>query len=307
MSYTHLRTQWPVILAVAVTVTTWASAFAGIRAGLLSYSPQSVALLRYATASLVLAAYALATRMPLPQWRDWPGLALLGFIGISVYNVVLNVGETHIAAGTASLIVAAAPIFVALLASIFYQERLTVISWAGIALSIVGVALISIDFRTGLELSPSALLILVAALAQSIFTTFQKPFLRRYSPLQLTATAIWAATFFLLWFLPGLWHDLQQATPAATTAVLYMGIFPGAIGYVCWAFVLSRLPASRAGTFLYLVPAVALIIAWFWLGEQPALIALLGGLLIVSGVVVVNVQRSRKAAPAAPVESSATA
>jgi drug/metabolite transporter (DMT)-like permease len=84
-----------------------------------------------------------------------------------------------------------------------------------------------------------------------------------------------------------------------------MGIFPGALGYVCWAYVLSRLPASRAGTFLYLVPAMALFIAWLWLGERPELIALAGGVLIVVGVIVVNIQRNRKpvvtasAAPAA--------
>src|SRR5262245_13629979 len=70
--------------ALLITVLTWASAFAGIRAGLAAYSPTSVALLRYATASLVLAGYALVTRMPLPCWRDWPGLALLGAVGISV-------------------------------------------------------------------------------------------------------------------------------------------------------------------------------------------------------------------------------
>lgn len=294
MNKANLVKQWPLIGAIAVTVITWASAFAGIRAGLVSYSPQSVALLRYATASLVLAVYAIATRMPLPHWRDWPGLGVLGLIGISVYNVVLNVGETHIAAGTASLIVAAAPIFVALLASFFYREHLGLISWAGIGLSILGVALISVDFHKGLDISPSALLILVAAISQSIYTTFQKPFFKRYSPIQLTATAIWAATFFLLWFLPGLLQDVQKATPTATAAVVYMGIFPGALGYVCWSYVLSRLPASRAGTFLYLVPAVALFIAWLWLGERPEVIALLGGVLIVAGVIVVNIQRNRK-------------
>jgi drug/metabolite transporter (DMT)-like permease len=74
--------------------------------------------------------------------------------------------------------------------------------------------------------------------------------------------------------------------------VIYLGIFPGALGYVCWAYVLSRLPAARAGVFLYLVPAFALLIAWLWLGEQPAAQALLGGALVVAGVVVVNRTRT---------------
>jgi len=294
MTKSQFLANGPVIAAIAITVVTWASAFAGIRAGLASFSPQSVALLRYATASILLALYALITRAPFPHLRDWPALALLGFIGFSLYNVALNSGETQVAAGTASLIVASAPIFVAILASLFYREQMTLISWAGIALSILGVAFISVDVGTGLDISPSALLILAAAIAQAIYTVSQKPLLSRYSPIQLTSAAIWAGTFFLLWFLPGLLQDFQHATPSATAAVVYMGIFPGALGYVCWAYVLSRLPASRAGTFLYLVPAVALLIAWLWLGERPEVTALLGGVFVVLGVIVVNLQRNRR-------------
>ena len=279
---------WLLPAALAVTVLTWASAFAGIRAGLAAFSPQSVALLRYATASLVLAGYALVTRAPLPRPRDWLGLAGLGLVGISVYNVALNQGEVQLDAGTASLIVASAPIYVALLAALFYKERMTALRWAGIALSVAGVALISVDWRNGLHLTPSALLVLAAALAQAIYTVAQKAFLGRYAPIQLTSAAIWAGTLGLVWALPGLTAELRTAPAGATAAVVYLGVFPGALGYVCWAYVISRLPAARAGTFLYLVPAAALFIAWVWLGETPAAAALAGGLLVVAGVAVVN-------------------
>ena len=130
--------------AAALTVVFWASAFAGIRAGLQSYSPESVALLRYLTASICLAVYALLTRMPLPALRDVPGIALTGFLGFSFYNVALNAGEQRIPAGTASLIIASAPVFVALMAGAFYKERLRLRSWLGILLSFVGVAVISV-------------------------------------------------------------------------------------------------------------------------------------------------------------------
>jgi drug/metabolite transporter (DMT)-like permease len=273
---------------VAVVVITWASAFAGIRAGLAAYSPQSVALLRYGTAALLLAGYALAARAPLPRWRDWPAIAVLGLVGISLYNVALNLGETRIPAGTASLIVASAPVYVAGLAAPLFHERLSALGWLGIGLSVLGVALISVDWRQGVQLSPLALLVLAAAIAQAAYTVMQKPLLGRYPPIRLTSAAIWAGALGLLWALPGLAREAAAAPLPATLAVLYLGVFPGAIGYVCWAYVLSKLPAARAGVFLYLVPAAALIIAWVWLGEQPAAQALLGGLLVVAGVVVVN-------------------
>lgn len=285
--------NWRVGVAVAVTVITWASAFAGIRAGLVSYSAESVALLRYLTASALLAGYAVWKRMPLPDWRDWPGLAGLGFAGFALYNFALNLGETQIPAGTASLIVASAPIFVALMASRLYKEQMTVISWAGIVLSVAGVFVISVDLREGIVLTPSALLVLLAAFSQAVYTATQKKLLQKYKPIELVSYAVWTGTALLLIFLPRLIGEMPQATPQSTLAVVYMGIFPGALGYVSWSYVLSKLPASRAGTFLYLVPAAAIGIAWLWLGEAPEAAALIGGALVVSGVVLVNLQRQR--------------
>ena len=284
--------------AAALTVIFWASAFAGIRAGLQSYSPESVALLRYLTASVCLAVYALLTRMPLPALRDVPGIALTGFLGFSFYNVALNAGEQRIPAGTASLIIASAPVFVALMAGAFYKERLRLRSWLGILLSFVGVAVISVKPQAGLRISFDAVIVLAAAVAQAAYTASQKPFLKKYTPLQFASYAIWAGALFLAVFTPRLAAEMRTASVSSTLAVVYMGIFPGAIGYVCWSVVLSRLPASRAGSFLYLVPAVAILIAWIWLGERPDLPALLGGLLVLAGVILVNARlRSSPARP----------
>jgi drug/metabolite transporter (DMT)-like permease len=227
--------------------------------------------------------------MPLPRRRDLPGLALAGFLGFSFYNVALNIGEQSIPAGTASLIIASSPIYVALFATLVLHERLRWISWLGILISFVGVAVITFEPGAGLQISPSALLVLGAALTQAIYNVSQKPYLQRYTPLQFTSCAIWFGTLFLLVFTPDLLRQLPTASPDSTLAVIYMGIFPGAIGYLSWSYVFSRVPASRAGSFLYMVPAVAIIIAWLWLGELPAPTALLGGALVLTGIVLVNV------------------
>lgn len=272
----------------AITICLWASAFPAIRVGLQAFSPVHVALLRYLVAALVLAVYAVVTRMPLPRRADVPRLALAGLIGFTLYNALLNTGEVTVPSAVASFIIASAPVFIALFATLFLHERLRVAGWAGIALSFVGVTVIALSNGSGLQLDPRAFIILLAALAQSIYTVGQKPLLKRYSPLQFTSYAIWFGAFFLLIFTPGLRTEINAAPPGALLALVYLGVFPGAIGYITWSQVLARLPASTAASFLYMVPALALFIAWIWLGEVPTLIALGGGALILAGVILVN-------------------
>ena len=185
----------------ALTVVMWASAFAGIRAGLESYSPYSVALLRYLAASVVLLGYALITRMPLPDWRDLPGLTVTGLLGFTVYNVALNAGEVGVNAAVASFIVAAAPIFMALLAMIFFKERLKAWGWVGIVISMTGVTVVGAASGEGYEFNGYALLVLLAAIVQAMYSVGQKPLLKKYGALRFTTYAIWTGTVFLLIFI----------------------------------------------------------------------------------------------------------
>ena len=299
--------------AIAATLLLWASAFAGIRAGMRltpvgvpgadGYGPGEVALLRFGTASVVLLLYASVTRMRFPRTEDLMRIALAGLTGITIYHVSLNFGEMSVAAGAASLLIAAGPVFTAMMSAGFLGEKLTVLGWLGIAVAFVGVALISVSQGTGLSFSPGALLILLAAVSTSVFFIVAKKPLKRYSALEFTSYSIWAGTIPLFFFAPGLLAQLPKAAPSATAAIVYLGIFPAAIAYVLWNYALARMPASILSSFLYLSPVLAMGIAWVWIGEVPTALTVVGGAVAIAGVIVVQTKGQARSVASATAEN----
>lgn len=274
--------------SLGLTILVWASAFSGIRAGLEAYAPGQVALLRLLVASAALALYAVWVRMGMPEARDLPVIALGGLLAFAVYHVALNYGELTVSSGPAAVLVNTAPIFTALLASAFLGERLGSWGWAGLLVSFFGAALIGLGEGGGLRLAPGTFLILTSAVAVSVYIVVQKPYLRKYGPLAFTTYAVWAGTLFTLIFVPGLPEAVIEAPLETTLSVVYLGLFPTALAYVAYAYALSRLPASRGASFLYLVAPVAFVVGWVWLGEVPTPLSVVGGVIVLAGVVIVN-------------------
>lgn len=276
------------LLAAGSTILLWASAFPVIRVALGAYNPGQLALFRFAVASVVLAFWSIRSSAPPPPRRDLPAILLLGLLGVVLYHVALNAGERTVTAGAASLLVNTAPIFTALLATLFLGERLGMRGWSGIGVSFVGAALIALGEGKGLRLSSDALLILLAAVCFSGYAVIAKPYLARYGAQRVSSWVIWFGTLFLLPFGGGLLHAVRAAPLGATLGVIYLGIFPTALSYATWAYTLSRVPAARASSLLYLIPALAILIGWLWLGEIPSGWSLLGGGLALAGVALVH-------------------
>ena len=290
MTDRHDHSGWRVYALLGFALVVWGSAFAGIRVVVNdgSYSPGQLTFVRLTIAAMTLLCYALHRRVRLPALRDVPLVVLLGFSGIALYHTCLNHGEQMVTAGAASFIVALSPVFAVVFAMVISGDRPRPRVWLGMAISFAGVTLIAMGDSGGIRFSPGALLVLVSAASGGFFIAAQRPLLKKYSATE-------AATWFMLVgamltsvFAPGCLHTIRTAPLKATVAVVYLGIVPGAVAYLVWAYVLARLPVARAASGLYLTPVITVAIALVWPGEMPAMLTLAGGVLALAGVIIVN-------------------
>jgi drug/metabolite transporter (DMT)-like permease len=276
-------------LAAAGTVVLWASAFPAITVAVRGLGPAGLAVARLAVASAALALAAPLLGVRRPGRRDLPLIAVCGVAGMTGYQLLLNAGERVVPAGTASLLVATAPVYSSLLAVAFLGERASGRRWAGSAVALAGSALIAASH--GLGFGVSALVVLAAAVLQAIFHAAQKPLLARYTSFEVTAYAMWAGTVFILPWTGSLLHALPGAGGAAIGAAVFLGLTPSAAGFLLWAYAMARMDVGRVTLSLYLVPAVAIVISLAWLGQVPGPAELAGGAVALAGVMLARDSR----------------
>ncbi|RJT87019.1 EamA/RhaT family transporter [Cryobacterium melibiosiphilum] len=279
-----------VVLAGLGVVVLWASAFPAIRVAAPELGVLGLSLARLGIAAVALLVLAPLMTVRLPARRDVPLILACGFFGMAAYQVLLNWGEFYVPAGTASIIVAAAPLVSVAIAAGVFGERLTALKIVGSAIALTGVVMVSLA-RSGFTLSAAVWILVAAMVVQGVYHPLTKPLLKRYSSLEVATYGMIAGSVMLLPCLPFAWADLLAANASAWGAAVYLGLLPSALGFVLWGFAAARLPVAAATSLLYLVPPVAVLIAFVWLGELPYLSELVGGAVVILGVATMSIRR----------------
>jgi drug/metabolite transporter (DMT)-like permease len=275
------------LVAALVTVVLWASAFVGIRAAGEDLSPGALSLGRLAVGSALLGVFVLTQRGRLPGRRDWPGIVVCGVLWFGLYNLALNEAERRVDAGTAAMLVNVGPILIALLAGWLLKEGFPRALVAGCAVAFAGVVVIGLaTSERGVAAGWGAVLCVAAAAFYAGGVVAQKPLLSRASALHVTWLAATVGLVVCLPFAATLADEIGDADASSIAWMVYLGVFPTAIGFLTWAYALSRTTAGRMGATTYLVPPIAILIGWALLAESPATLALLGGVLCLGGVVI---------------------
>jgi drug/metabolite transporter (DMT)-like permease len=289
--------RWLVLGATAVTLVLWASAFVAIRHLGREVPPGALSLGRLLIAAVALAFVVFRRRPTWPRRRDWPLLLLCGAAWFGVYNLALNEAERRIDAGTAALIVQIGPIIVALLATVFLGELMSRWLVIGMAVGFAGVVVIARGYSTGDSGDMVGVwLAVLAAITYAVGVLAQKPLLGRLPGPEVTWIACLIGAVVCLPWSGELVTVVRDSDPGTLWWIVYLGVFPTAVAFSTWAWVLARSDAGRLTLTTFLVPFIATLIAWVLLGEVPPPLTFVGGALCITGVLLTR-RRPRAAEP----------
>lgn len=259
--------------------------------GLAIIEPFTFAFYRFVIAAVILLLVTRLRKQKRPvDKKDYWRIIGLGALIIPFNQLTYLYGQSLTGAGHAALLFATTPIWIFILATLYLKEKLIIRRAIGIVVAVVGVGIIMFGgaVRIGKEYLAGDLIILFSVWAWAGYTILGKPLVRKYGAFRVTAYAL---SFGTLLYIPFGLHraskvDYSTITTGGWLSVLYMAIGVSVVAYVLWYWVLKQIEATRMAVFHNLQPVLASVIAYFWLGEPLGAPFIIGGLTVLTGVIV---------------------
>ncbi|MEA5060419.1 MAG: DMT family transporter [Candidatus Pelethousia sp.] len=275
-----------------ITIIFWSLAFVLTRLALRYFSAFSLGFLRYLIASCALLAVALFTKINLPKVRDIPWFFAAGAFGFFIYMIAFNTGTETVTAATGSIIIATAPVFTALLARLFYREKLNAFQWVAIVVEFSGVVFLTM-MNGSFTVNHGLIWLFLAAISLSIYNLLQRKLTKTYSGLQSSTYSIFAGTIMLAVFSPASIQEAHGAPPIQWLCVAILGIFSSAIAYVTWAQAFKKAKwASSVSNYMFVTPFLTSLLGFLLAKERPDMPTLLGGGMILVGMLLFNFEKN---------------
>ena len=267
----------------------WGANFVVVKYATRIFNPLAFTGLRVGVAAVFLLAAAFAGGRIALSRRDVIRLLLLGMLGNGLYQVFFVLGVARTRAGNASLIVGAAPAFIALVARARGMERVKRTTLVGIGLSVIGVALVivgSANEPSGKTTLLGSLLVFFGVICWTLYTIGLQPYTRRIDITQLSAvTLVGGAVPLLIVSAPALMSTNWSAVGVGGwLAVFYSSVISMGVAYFFWYRGLRVLGPTRTAVYSNLQPIVALLVAWAFLSETPTIFQGVGAATIIAGV-----------------------
>jgi drug/metabolite transporter (DMT)-like permease len=237
----------------------------------------------------------LRRQLTLPDRKEWGYFALLGFLGITFHQWLQSNALQTSEAGTTAWIVSTTPIFMAVLGWFLLKERLGWTKNTGILLAFLGVLVVVSrgnlgSISIGKFGAPGDVLVLISAVNWSVFSALSRRGLKTYAASLMMFYIMllgWLFTTLLFFTTSGI-GEIPSMTFRGWLAVGFLGIFCSGLAYIAWYDALQALSTAQTGVFLYIEPLIAVVVAFFILGEAITPASLVGGAVILFGVWLVN-------------------
>jgi drug/metabolite transporter (DMT)-like permease len=277
--------------ALLFMVVIWAVNFSVAKVALEELSPLAFNALRFPLAAALL--YVIMRGrgvVPMPTRAELPRVLALGLLGNLLYQMFFIFGLDRTRAGNASLLLASTPIITALLSAGLGHERIRPRVWAGVVATFGGILLVVLGGRaaveSGRETLVGDLIMFGASIAWAFYTVGSRPLVEQRGALTVTAWTLWIGTAGIV--LAGIadvfrasWQDVS---PLTWLAVIYAGVLSIGVAYIIWYYGVEKLGNTRTSVYSNIVPVVAVLVAWLWLGEVPTAPQVAGMVVILSGV-----------------------
>ncbi|WP_299428847.1 EamA family transporter [uncultured Meiothermus sp.] len=244
-------------------------------------SPLEVAFWRAALGAVLFGAQAFLIQKMLVLRKDLLPVAGFGLVGISLFYGAYQLAIQSGGAALASVLLYTAPAIVALLSWLFLREPMNAFKLGAVALTLLGVAAVSMQ-GGGVDITlPAIFWGLVSALTYATYYLFGKLYLHKYTTPTVFLYALPVGALGLLPFV-----DFAPKTAEAWGAIAFLTVVSTFVAVTLYFAGLRRLEATRASVVATLEPVVAAFAAWLWWGERFSLLGYLGAGLVLAGVLV---------------------
>ncbi len=247
--------EWALLGGVALI---WGSAFLLTEIALEAFPPPTIVWGRIALGFLVLSAFPPAhTRV---NRIDYPRVALLGITWMGAPFLLFAFAQRHIDSALAGMLNGMVPIFSASIAILLMRSLPRIPQVVGIALGVAGAISISLPVADGSSAGVrGVILVVVANVLYGISHNLVVPLQQRYGAPAVMMKAIGVAALLTTPFgLAGLADSEPRVGPVV--AVIVLGIIHTGSAYVIMTALVGRVGATRGGTAIYFVPAVAMVL-----------------------------------------------
>lgn len=283
------KLAWAAYLSVCII---WGSTYLAIRIAVTDLPPLLSAGIRFSLAGLIMLIIAFAKGKPLPTKKQIRNQSIIGIALLLGGNGMVVIGSQWMSSSLVALFFATVPLFIAL-GELFLPkaQRLSPTVWIGLCIGFAGVGFLVLTGRDSLQFSLKGVFTILLGAAFWSIGSILSGKLKSHGAIEFNLGIQMLAGGIALSFaglLAGDASKLDLSSPSAIWAILYLIFIGSLLGYNSYIYLLSVWPATRATTYTYINPFVAIFLGHIILNEPITIHIFIGAVIILSGVFMVQ-------------------